>query len=115
MYCNVAGEHEKTFQLDLVLVGGHEVSCCPDYIFVTIIYPVSMDVYSWAGCHIQTLSDEQLDIGKDDMIHEIQCNHDGTVLQLVIGDRDRVHSLHAYKVRFSFLLSSITHGFIILP
>ena len=115
MYWNVAGEHEKTFEVAYTFIGLGNVCCCPDYILLADIYHASVYVYSWTGHRIQTLSRRQLGIGKEDEILAIQCNHDGTVLQLVIGDRYAygVHSLHAYKVRSPFMLSYTTYGCII--
>ena len=105
MYWIIAGEHEKTFSLGHATRGGHDVccSCSPDYIFVSNISFASVEIYSWTGHHIKTLSEQQLDIGKEYHIRDIQCNHNGTVLQLVIGGGHGVHSLHAHKVRSTML------------
>ena len=111
MYWNVAGA--KILKGPYISTRYSDVCCCPDYIFLAEKYDASVQVYSWTIHHIQTLSDQQLGIEKEDKIRAIQCNHDGTVLQLVIGDHIRVHSLHAYKVRSPFTLSYTTHGFII--
>ena len=79
-----------------------------DYIFVVSSNnnsPPEVYLFSQTGIHIQILSTQQLGVKKDDLIHAIKCNHDGTVLQLAIGDSNSVHSLLAYKVRYTFMLS----------
>ena len=95
MFSNVAGEQEKTFEVAYSLIDHGDVCCCPDYIFLAHYAGVSVHVYSWTGYHIQTLSHQQLGIWADDMIRAIQCNHDGTVLQLATGADHGVYSLHA--------------------
>ena len=106
----IAGEHENAFEF-LVNVGARPVCCSPDCIFVA--HEREVDVHSWTGHRITELSLEQLGITRD--ICAIQCNHDGTVLQLAGRDYDEVFSLHTYKVSSTFMLSYTSHGFIIHP
>ena len=101
-----AGEQENEFGVDYV---AHAVCCSPDSIFVAERWGV--DVHSWTGHHITRLHGQQLGITRD--IWAIQCNHDGTVLQVAGLDRSGVSSLHTYKVSSTFMLSYTLHGFII--
>ena len=103
---NVAGKHEERFSRPNTAKHWTAVCCSSHYIFVADRHCVH--VYSWTGRCIQTLSQQQLGIGKNDTMHAIQCNHDGTVLQLAKGDRRCVRSLHAYKVRPTFMSSYTT-------
>ena len=106
-----AGKHDK--HVSLAYIRPESTVCCSaGYLFVAEHTP-SVHLYSLTGVHIQTLSYQQLDLGENDCIHAIQCNHDGTVLQLAIGDRSAVRSLHAYKVRCTFILSHTIHGYIV--
>ena len=110
MYSNVAGKHVKhvslPYEADLVC-------CSADYVFSSYRYGnPAVHVYSWRGVLIQTLSPQQLGIRRDHKIRVIQCNKDGTVLQLVTRGGRGLHTLRAYKVRCSLMLSYTTHGFI---
>ena len=109
MYYNVAGKHEK--HVSLPSKAGL-VCCSADYIFSSSQYGnLAVHVYSWRGVLIQTLSHQQLGIRKDHSISAIQCNKDGTVLQLAIVTRGG-RTLRAYKVRCSLMLSYTMYGFI---
>ena len=103
MYSNVAGEHENTFSINRTASACQAVCCCADYIFVAgSRFRATVHIYSWTGRRIKTLSPEQLGAEWKSDILAIQCNHDGTVLQLVTENiKDDIfcdHSLCAYKV-----------------
>ena len=105
MYSNVAGKHEKHVSLQYKPIDWNAVCCSADYIFVVSNYLPAVHVYSWTGHHIQTLSHQQLGARKNHYIHTIQCNNDGTVLQLAMGGHSDVRFLRAYKERCSLILS----------
>ena len=58
----------------------------------------AVHVHSWTGLHIQEL-------GVRGDYYAIHCNNDGTILQLATK-----MSLHAYKVRCTFISSYTMHG-----
>ena len=114
MYSNVAGKLEEDIRLPYKPIAKKAVCCSTDYIFVTSRDPIAVQVHhSRTGLHIQTLSHQQLGVRQNSYIHANQCNHDGTVLQLAIGDGLAVRSLHTYKVRCTFIISRTTHSFIV--
>ena len=111
----IAGKHEHHVGLSYKPSERNSVCCTSDYIFVAVSASytpengwrhAAVNVHSWTGLHLSTLSQQQLGVWKRS-IDTIQSSRDGELLHLAIGTVVNVCSLHTYKVSCIFLVKYI--------
>ena len=75
------------------------ICCNANNIFLASKYPPGIHIYTWKGVHVQALSHQDLKIQRRDIIQEINCDADGTFVQMAVGrNNSTVNALLAYKV-----------------
>ena len=97
MFCIVAGRHIEHISLNFSPVFENGVSCTTNRIFVATLFPAGINIYTWKGVHIQTLSHQDLGLERSNTINALQCTTNGALLHLAVG-KLVCRSLHAYRV-----------------
>ena len=63
-----------------------------------IIDSAAIHIHTWSGCHLQTLSRQELNLNERAHIRAVNCDVAGNTLILAAGRNFITHCLHAYRV-----------------
>ena len=90
------GQHIQCVKMVRSIYSSNAVTAVPGGLAVASHYPRSITIFNWEGQAIKTISEDKLQLSRNDKYYTIDWGSEK--LYLAVGDYEGINAIHAYKV-----------------